>query len=94
MEPVTTTVATVSTWEAIKAAVIAIPKLIDGIRDGVNAIVGAINRHTEAVRDAKIEKIRLEQAEIRRAIEGIKNDADRAALVERISRLERGITSK
>lgn len=76
-----------STWEAIKAAVVAIPKLIDGIRD----IIKAIQAHTEAMRDARIQEIRLEQANLRRAIEGIKNDADRAALVERISKLERGI---
>jgi hypothetical protein len=84
----------ISTWEAIKAAVVAIPKLIDGIRDAVNAIVGAVKAHTEAVRDAKIQEIRLEQANIRRAIEGIKNDADRAAIVERLARLESGITHK
>lgn len=89
MEPVTT-VATVSTWAAIKAAIVAVPKLIDGIRD----IVKAIERAGEMARDAKIQEIRTEQAAIRRAIEGVKSDADRAAIVERISRLERGITGK
>lgn len=71
--------------EAIKAAVIAIPKIVDLFKSLTEqiqkAVAAAENRHLQEIRDAQ----RKLEADINR----LQNDQDRKALVHRLAELER-----
>jgi hypothetical protein len=71
-------------WEAVKAAIISIPKLI-GLVEG---LLARFDRLAQAIEDRKVEEQRNEQRFATIQTLKLQVDADRAEMARRLSSLE------
>jgi hypothetical protein len=75
--------------EAIKAAIIAVPKLVDMFQ----GLLGRLDAAIAAMNDRKLQEIKDAQTQLAREIGQVQNDEQRAAFARRLSELERGHVS-
>jgi hypothetical protein len=72
-------------WEVIKAAIVAIPKLVDEFR----ALRESFEKAALAAENRKLQEVRDAQSALQVEIQRVVDDAERARLARRISELER-----
>lgn len=72
-------------WEALKAAVISIPKFLDELKE----LRLAFERAAAAAENRRLEEVRNEQNKLQLEVQRVVHDEERARLLRRVAELER-----